>query len=733
MLRRISCAASLALTAVSTGCLTDPELEPSTITRVASTDQAPGGSRLPLRVRVTVRTADGTATVRAEVLWSLLSQPGEVGGGSLSDSLTLSDGTGLAEVEITLGRTEGVTTVRAVLRADRTQFVDLTITATRTPVLTGVSPTSFGGGDQIVVSGSNLDVATGFEVGGVVVVPIAVSGDGGDATLPVPQCLTPGQVAIRAFAGTAISDTLFGVFSAAAGSIALEVGEYLSLSPSALEGCAMFPPAGASGAEYLLAVQSVSGFAGDSAAYRLRGIGASPPAPATPNGAARSEPSYADRFHFRLREFERELAQLPPAGGGTAREAPAGIIKLGVERIFRVCPNVNCEGEFATIRAEAKYVGRHAVIYQDLNAPAGGLGPGDFDDLGEVFDLELYDVGTRAFGAESDIDGDDRVAILLTPVVNSLTDVASCDDSFIAGFFLALDINPGSVGDPRSNQAEVFYSIVPDLEGEFTCTFTVDQVRRQVPVTFIHEFQHMISFHQHVMLRGGVTEELWLNEGLSHLSEELAARHFLAQEDTTRFQRFAVGNLINAYDYLFEPGDVFVLPGEGSGSREERGAAWLFLRWVVDQFGEDVVRRMSETGATGSDNVGSVVGASFGQLLSEWFLANWVSDLPDSILADSVKPDRLKFSSWSFRITFASFNEQLEDRFPKAFPIDPRLLSPAGFDSDDSDRRMLRAGSGDYYRVVQPPNDAGFVATFTQPSGQALVDAVPRLNVIRIR
>ncbi len=729
MLRRISCAASLALTAVSTGCLTDTGSEPSTIARVASTDQqqAPGGSRLPLRV--TVRTADGTATVRAEVLWFIQSQPGEVGGGSLSDSVTLSDGTGLAEVELTLGRTEGVTTVRAVLRADRTRSVDLTATATRTPVLTGVSPTSFGGGDQIVVSGSNLDVATDFEVGGVVVVAIAVSGDGGDATLPVPQCLTPGQVAIRAFAGTAVSDPLFGDFSAAAGSIALEIGEYLSLSPTALEGCAIFPPASASGAEYLLAVQSVSGLAGDSASYRLRGIGASPSAPATPDGAARSEPSYADRFHFRLREFERELAQLPPPGDGTAREAPAGIIKPGVERIFRVCSDVSCQGEFATVRAEAKYVGRHAVIYQDLNAPAGGLGPDDFDGLGEVFDLELYDVGTRAFGAESDIDGDDRVAILLTPVVNSLTEVASCDDSFIAGFFLALDINPGSVGDPRSNQAEVFYSIVPDSVGEFTCKFTADQVRRQVPVTFIHEFQHMINFHQHVMLRGGVPEEVWLNEGLSHLSEELAALHFLAQGDTTGFQRFAVGNLINAYDYLLEPGDVFVLPGEGSGTRQERGAAWLFLRWVVDQFGEDVVRRMSETGATGSDNVGSVAGASFGQVLSQWFLANWVSDLPDSILADSVKPDRLKFSSWRFRITFASFNEQLEDRFPKAFPIDPRLLSTAGFDQV----RMLRGGSGDYYRVVQPPNDAGFVATFTQPSGQALVDAVPRLNVIRIR
>ncbi len=144
MLRRISCAASLALTAVSTGCLTDIESEASTIARVASTDQqqAPGGSRLPLRV--TVETADGTGTVRAEVLWSILSQPGDEGG-SLSDSVTLSDGTGLAEVELTLGRDSGVTIVRAVLRADRTQSVDLTTTATPTPVLTSVSPTAFGG------------------------------------------------------------------------------------------------------------------------------------------------------------------------------------------------------------------------------------------------------------------------------------------------------------------------------------------------------------------------------------------------------------------------------------------------------------------------------------------------------------------------------------------------------------------------------------------------------------
>ncbi len=727
MIRRFFPAAPVALV-LAAGCLTDTGLAPSSIERVPDTDQqqAPGGSRVALRV--TVQAEDGSASVRAVVRWSIVSEPGV--GATLSDSVTLSNGEGLAEVEIRLGRIEGTTTVRAQLAADVSRSADFTVTATRTPSLTGVSPGTFAAGDQVVASGSNLDVATGFEVGGVLVVPVSVAGDGSTATVAIPPCLTTGQVAIRAVVGTASSDPVFGDFTGGAGTIALQVGEYLSLSPAALAGCAAFPAAGPGGAEYIVAAQSASGLPGDSAAYRLRGTGAAPPTAPSDDPATGRGLSLADRFHRTLRELEREWGMLPPSGETTIREAPAaGIIKPGVERVFRVCANTSCSGEFATVRGKAMYVGEHAVIYQDLAAPSGGLDQEEFEELGETFDTDLYGVGTRAFGAESDVDGDGRVAILLTPAVNQLTAPSTCGESFIAGFFLALDINPGSASDPRSNQAEVFYSIVPDPQGEFSCEFTVDQVRRQVGTTFIHEFQHMISFHQHVILRGGTGEALWLNEGLAHLSEELAALHFNELGDEAGFQRFAVGNLINAYDYLFDPASVFVIAGEGTGTLEERGAAWLFLRWVVDQYGEDVVRRMSETRLTGSNNVEAVTGAAFEQLLTEWFLANWVSDLPDSILADAAKPDRLRYKIWSLRTTFGGFNEQLGDRFPRAYPIVPRSLTPTGFDRSG----VLRAGSGDYYEVVQPPNDPGFTVMFTQPSGQALVNAVPRLTVVRIR
>ena len=40
-----------------------------------------------------------------------------------------------------------------------------------------------------------------------------------------------------------------------------------------------------------------------------------------------------------------------------------------------------------------------------------------------------------------------------------------------------------------------------------------------------HEFQHLISCNQHVLLRNGRCEESWLNEAMSHVCEDLIGRH----------------------------------------------------------------------------------------------------------------------------------------------------------------------------------------------------------------
>jgi hypothetical protein len=120
------------------------------------------------------------------------------------------------------------------------------------------------------------------------------------------------------------------------------------------------------------------------------------------------------------------------------------------------------------------------AIYQDVAAPANGFSDGEIAALGQTFDAVLYDVATRAFGIESDIDANRVVMVLLTPVVNQLTSTNACASGFITGFFYAIDLDPAFTAGPRANAGEVFYSRVPEPEGSPTC-IEKDRLTRMIP------------------------------------------------------------------------------------------------------------------------------------------------------------------------------------------------------------------------------------------------------------
>jgi len=715
-----------------TGCLTDEGgvLRPTRLEKVAAGDGQTGlaGAGLPMPLAVVARTGDGTGAVRVPIAWSMTGGPP---GAVLTDSLTLTDGTGRAEVRLVLGKAVGSYTIRAAFGGAHASAVTFTAAAVPAPSLSAVSPSSFSSGDTLTLTGADLSTATRFEVAGfeVPVVPGTLTGT--TVRVIAPQCLAPGTVEIRALEAGARSDPVTGLFAPANAALTLTVGEVAVIPAVAVEvgGCAAIPPPGAGGAEYLIAVQSATARAGTLAGYRLR---SGPPVPVVaPPAVVKPALPLPVRFHDFLRNQERQFPRLRPAPAAPEVSPLATApVRVGQRRDFAVCADINCQAaeDFAHITAEARFVGQHAAIYQDIDAPPGGFADADFQSLGDVFDQELYDLDTRAFGAESDIDGNGLVIILMTPVVNSLTPTAQCKTAFVTGFFFATDLDPAFINDPRSNQGEVFYSFVPDPGGTVTCDHSLDRVRRGVPVTFVHEFQHMISYYQHVLVRGGSdTEELWLNEAMSHLAEELAARRFLAQGDSTRFTRFAIGDLINAYDYFRDPGGTFLLATQGGGSLQERGAGWLFLRWLLDQHGENLTRQLAETPLRGTANVEAATGRTMTQLLPEWFLANYVSDL----LPDSIRPSPLTYTSWRFRTTYSSLHDQAKDLFPLAFPLVPDTIrTTVGFDRSG----VLRAGSGDYFLLVMNPGDPGASLAFTGPGGEPLgSETDPRLEVVRLR
>lgn len=519
--------------------------------------------------------------------------------------------------------------------------------------------------------------------------------------------------------------------TAAGTPVNLAVGQYTSVDATSASGCTVFPANGAVPAEYLIVPQLGTGTPGGLSSFRVDGDTIRPAMSVALFEPTR-ELSPAERFHRFLREGdERGWRGFVPKAGAPEqprRSSRQATITYGDVDNFKTCSNLDCTAT-QTVAATARAVKTKVVIFTDNTVAFGGLDSARLDTLAELFESRLYASDTAAFGRESDIDANGVVLVLMTPRVNSLVSASQCQRSgFVAGYFYGADLIPTH---PNSNDGEIFYSLVADPNGTFSCSHSTTSVQRIVPVTFVHEFQHMISFNQHVLVRGGAGEVLWLNEGFSHYAEELAARTY--PNGSTEFSRFAIGNLFNAYQYLDSTKSTFLLASEGIGSLAERGAAWLFVRYIVDRHSggstlgqwNTFTRSMVETNATGAANVAARAGLPFETVVARWALANWVSDL-----TGFTAPTELKYDSWAFRTTYASLNAQDANNFPKAYPLTPTVSAGR----DVAMNGTLRAGSGSYHRATQGPTVAGFTLSFTTSDGGVISSSlVPRLNVIRIQ
>jgi hypothetical protein len=530
----------------------------------------------------------------------------------------------------------------------------------------------------------------------------------------------------------------------------LAAGEFRILDPAVSGRCVRFPAADASGAEYLVAALSTAGQeapSGVSVDYALQGALAE--AFSGVDGAQIDppllkpwrRPATAEQFHQMLRARERELAGQPGArlGAPTARRVPIPPV-VGDKDTFTVCANPDC-GAFSTVAATAKYVGPRGAIFLDDVVPTGGLTQADIDSLGLLFDggvsgatPNMYQIDTMAFGRESDIDDNGRVIVLLTDAVNNLSGTCA-SGSIILGFFYGGDLLPRSVVNPGSNEAEVFYGLVPQATGG--CAVSRDFVLQQIAPVIIHEFQHMISYNQHVLLRGSAEgEQVWLNEGLSHFAEELGGR-LLGNgpgqgQASSRLVQFSLGDLLNANDYLLNPESHFlVMPRQSSGTLEERGAAWLFVRWLADHYAADSIgtsltRQLVGTTLLGAANVEAATGATMSQLVPLWQLANYLDNLPGFTAADP----RLAYPSWDFRHIYDTLHVQRPDLVSRKYPLRPDSTTTGTYGRTGT----LRAGSGRHLRILQSAGAASVEVMLARPNGDPFPDdRGVRFGVVRIR
>lgn len=526
----------------------------------------------------------------------------------------------------------------------------------------------------------------------------------------------------------------------------LAVGQFAVVDPAGTTGCLRLRPGNPGGASYLVVVASTSGQRSSSgiqggflirASSPLAATGVPTPAAGADEGGApaASRPSVAAAFDATLRERERELAA-DPANRPAPRATPsvaAAPPTVGEHRDFKTCTNLACTA-FATVAATLKYVGPHAAIYLDDAVPTSDpLQPADFEELGLAFDNSVsghYGIDTTAFGRESDLDNNSVVDILMTDAVNALT--PDCGNGRIIGYFFGGDLLTG----PNSNRGEVFYTLVP-APATATCTVVTRRLAlNSLKPTLIHEFQHMISYNQHVLVRGGSAEETWLNEGMSHFAEELGGRLTPNAECTIYSfsscrSQYSGGNILDAYDFMKNPEAFFlVFPGSSNGSLEERGASWLFLRWALDQFavdtilGTNITRALTQTPRVGADNLAAVTGVSFSTLVPEWLLALYLDDGTDLPFEST---GRLRYKSWGLRAILT--DPRNAGNFPLGFPLVAAPMAD-GFRYTGT----LRGGSGKHFLVTLPDAAASLDIQVLKSNGAALDPAlVTRFGIVRIR
>lgn len=661
------------------------------------------GQRLQAPLKVLVRRADTHAPQEGvAVTWSV-----ESGDASfVTAAVGTSDAQGLVSVTVQLGTTLGTVKIRAQARDREGTGATFESFVVDRPELRSLVPVTVRGGDTISIQGAGFSPTAEQNV--VLFSGIrgrVVAATGGELRVEVPRCLPSRAVGVTVQLGTLASSSLeLQVEDGGGTPLTLTPGLPLDVDDDGGFTCLRLP----GGRRYLVVLQSSGTVGAARYPFTLRGLASSQspvaalaPHRAPPFGPVAPRSDAAGRFEALLRQREAELVRERrrerPAGPVLA---PSGVVPtVGERRSFKV---FNGKGGFDDVTAVARLVGRQAVIYVDETAPVGGFTDLELTAFAATFDDVIHPTVSGAFGAVSDLDGNERVVILFTPTVNRLTSAGA--DGFVGGFFYGLDL----LDRDGSNRGEVFYALVPDAEGQFGDARSRELVLRITPAILAHELQHMIHFNERVLKRGAEgTEALWLAEGLAQMAEELVARVLFQKGEAAAAEEYRAGNRTRARRYLGDTGAVSIIVATGQGSLAERGAGWLHTLYLWDRGGgDDVLARLTQSTLTGTNNVAAVTGMPWAEVLADWAAALYAS------------------GGYPFEYRSVSLRSLL--RPPSPYPLAPESVGASDFTVTGS----LWSSSARHYIVIPP--SSGFVALRLggEAGGTVPVDAAFRLRVV---
>jgi hypothetical protein len=428
----------------------------------------------------------------------------------------------------------------------------------------------------------------------------------------------------------------------------------------------------------------------------------------------------AARFDMELRRAERGMFARRMTAARAARSLQPSASRAGLASLASVPVNgdqvtynvaeAECDNpSMRTGRVVA--VTERAVIVADNANPPGGFTDAEYAQIGAQFDNFVHPLITQNFGAPTDIDANGgRSIIFYTRAVNEQTPPGS--QSVTAGFFHARDLIPKFGPDPNgtdddcpaSNDGEMFYMLVPDPNGQVNGNVhTKESVRRATVGVVGHEYQHLINASRRGYINNASSlEEVWLNEGLSHIAEELlfyGASGLAPRQNITLTQLLSSQTMLDAVDayqfqnfvrlleYLEDPEGRS--PYSADGELATRGAAWALLRYAADHSStsqQTLWFNLVNSRNAGIANFTAVFGGSFADLLRDWATAQYTDD------AVAQAPAVYQHLSWHYRSIMPAIANSANQ---PPYPLKTRSLTaatPVSLSLDGGSAAYLRFG-----------------------------------------
>jgi hypothetical protein len=464
---------------------------------------------------------------------------------------------------------------------------------------------------------------------------------------------------------------------------------------------------------------------------------------AGPRVSARRVPRNID-FEMRMREMERRelnprfaAARAWYAGRSRSFAAPRGISAITnvpltpvVGSVISLNGNANSacgtpQPHGATIVA----VSTRAIVAVDTLVPPNGFTNADYQNFAAAFDTLIYPLDTLNFGAPTDIDGNGRVLLFFSQLVNQLSPPGQ--GSYVGGFFFSRDLFPLAststlAACAGSNLGEMFYLPVVDSSQQYNGYFKNKKVvTSQVLTTVVHEFQHLINAGRHLYVNMAATrlEESWLDESQAMLAQELLYYRVSGFAPKQKLTWATISTGANANGAQLDLVDAYLVQGLGlvdsylqvpesstpynnSENVATLGAAWQFMRYLLDNTTgpQYTFSRAIDNGVvSGFANLSNAFSTSLPALAASyqsWAIAQYVDGTGLSSIPAYANP------SWNYRSVLPNALG-----LTGGYPLKTRPLLPTAPVSVS-----LRGGAASFIRFRV---NAGLTAQITPANGIA--------------